>query len=114
MGLTLSKKSLIPGWDRSSIRKLIVGIGQSGRGGVGGGGGMGKAKRDHLIERMMKSCDTIHNAGLRGYDSSRLRYAYISGGDRERQGYCNVQRGVTNTVDPGFSQGGCQRLSQPI
>jgi hypothetical protein len=66
MELTLSKKSLIPGWDRSSIRKLIVGIGQSGRGGVGGGGGMGKAKRDHLIERMMKSCDTIHNAGLRG------------------------------------------------
>jgi hypothetical protein len=43
MGLTLSKKSLIPGWDRSSIRRLIVGMGQSGRGGVGGGG-MGKAK----------------------------------------------------------------------
>src|SRR6266404_2056100 len=42
MGLTLSKKRLTPGWDRSSIRKLIVGIGQSGRGGVGGRG-MGKA-----------------------------------------------------------------------
>ena len=67
MGLTLSKKSLIPGWERSSIRKLIVGIGQSGRGGVGGGGGMGKAERDHLIEWRMatKSCDTIHNADER-------------------------------------------------
>jgi hypothetical protein len=27
----------------------MVGIGQSGRGGVGGGGAMGKAKRDHYV-----------------------------------------------------------------
>ncbi len=71
MGLTLSKKRLTPGWDRSSIRKLIVGIGQSGRGGVGGRG-MGKAtswerQRDlleiHFDRMMTESCDMIHNAG---------------------------------------------------
>jgi hypothetical protein len=38
MGSTLSKNNLIPGCERSSIRKLKVGIGQSGRGGVRGGG----------------------------------------------------------------------------
>jgi hypothetical protein len=49
MGSTLSKKSLIPGWDKSSIRKLKVGMGQSGRGGVGGGndGGGGAMINDH-------------------------------------------------------------------
>lgn len=55
MGSTLLKNSLIPGWERSSIRKLNVGIGQSGRGGVGGGGGMGRRKS---FDRMKKSCDT--------------------------------------------------------
>lgn len=43
MGSTLSRKDLIPRWERSSIRRLKVGSGQSGRGGVGGGGGMGRA-----------------------------------------------------------------------
>ena len=50
MGSTLSKKSLIPGWDKSSIRKLKVGMGQSGRGGGGGGndgGGGGAMINDH-------------------------------------------------------------------
>ena len=37
IGSTLSKKSLAPGCDRSSIRKLNVGMGQSGRAGSGGG-----------------------------------------------------------------------------
>lgn len=40
-GSTLSKKSLTPGCDRSSIRRLTVGMGQSGRGGAGGGGNVG-------------------------------------------------------------------------
>jgi hypothetical protein len=41
IGSTLSKKSLTPGCDRSSIRRLIVGTNQSGRGGVGGGDNVG-------------------------------------------------------------------------
>ena len=52
MGSTLSKNNLIPGCERSSIRKLKVGIGQSGRGGLGGGG-MGISGPFG-----MKSCDT--------------------------------------------------------
>jgi hypothetical protein len=80
IGLTWSKKSLIPGWDKSSIRKLIVGIGQSGRGGVGGGGGMETRSALRSFDGMvMKSCDTIHNpigcaakSAERGYDMCAL------------------------------------------
>jgi len=38
IGSTLSKKSLVPGCDRSSTRRLNVGTGQSGSGCAGGGG----------------------------------------------------------------------------
>ena len=41
VGSTLSKKSLAPGCDRSSIFSFTVGMGQSGRGGAGGGEDVG-------------------------------------------------------------------------
>lgn len=37
IGSTLSRKSLTPGCDRSSIRRLTVGTGHSGDGRAGGG-----------------------------------------------------------------------------